>query len=124
MPPGLEDYRALETLDFAASFAQMRRAAAASPPRPMPLVVLSHGRPFGVPADALGFPPEALERAWAAGQAELAALAPGARHVVAAESGHSIQLQQPELVIDAIRQVVEAVRGPASWATPAATPSP
>ena len=63
-----------------------------APCAPMPLVVLSHGQPFGVPADALGFSPETLERAWAAGQAELAALLPGARHVVAAESGHYVQL--------------------------------
>lgn len=30
---------------------------------------------------------------------------------------------QPDLVIDAIRQVVEAVRDPSTWATPQATPS-
>jgi len=68
---------------------------------------------------------EAFERAWAAGQAELAALVPGARHVVATESGHGIQQDQPELVIEAVRQVVEAVREPATWdVTPAATPRP
>jgi hypothetical protein len=44
--------------------------------------------------------------------------------VVAAESGHYVQLDQPELVVEAVRQVVEAVRDPASWATPAASPSP
>jgi pimeloyl-ACP methyl ester carboxylesterase len=48
-------------------------------------------------------------------QAELAALVPGARHVIATESGHYIQLQQPELVIEAIRQVVEGVRHPDTW---------
>ncbi len=30
---------------------------------------------------------------------------------------------QPDLVIDAIRQVIEAVRDPSTWATPQATPS-
>jgi pimeloyl-ACP methyl ester carboxylesterase len=44
-----------------------------------------------------------------------AASAPDARHVIATESGHYIQLQQPELVIDAIHQVVDGVRGPPSW---------
>jgi pimeloyl-ACP methyl ester carboxylesterase len=58
------------------------------------------------------------------GQAELAALVPGARHVVATESGHGIQQDQPELVIEAVRQVVEAVRDPGKWATPSASPSP
>jgi hypothetical protein len=40
---------------------------------------------------------------------------PRARHVIAAESGHYIQLKQPELVIEAIRQVVEGVRNPDTW---------
>ena len=66
----------------------------------MPLVVLTRVRPFDWPPDLPpGFSAEAFERAWAAGQAELAALVPGARHVVATESGHAIQLDQPELVI-------------------------
>ena len=58
-------------------------------------------------------------------QADLAALVPGARQVIATESGHYIQVQQPRLVIDAVEQVVEAVRDPNTWAPPAAgTPSP
>jgi pimeloyl-ACP methyl ester carboxylesterase len=51
------------------------------------------------------------------------AATPGARLVVAAESGHYVQLDQPELVVDAIRQVVEAARDPAAWASPAAGPA-
>jgi pimeloyl-ACP methyl ester carboxylesterase len=116
VPPGLENYHALETLDWAASFAQMRQAATGSPLRPMPIVVLTHGQPFDTSADALGFPPEALERAWTASQAELAGLVPQARFFVAAASGHYIELQQPALVIEAIRQVVEGVRHPDTWA--------
>jgi hypothetical protein len=37
-----------------------------------------------------------------------------ARHVIATESGHYVLLQQPELVIDAIQQFVEALRDPSS----------
>jgi len=37
---------------------------------------------------------------------------PDARVVRVADSGHYIQGEQPELVIDAIRQVVDAVRDP------------
>jgi pimeloyl-ACP methyl ester carboxylesterase len=110
VPPELQGDRQYETIDFAAASATMRQAAAAHPLRPMPLIVLSHGQPFGVPASALGFPPAALEQAWAKAQEELAALVPHARHVIATRSSHYIQLQQPELVIDAVRQVVEAVR--------------
>jgi LuxR family maltose regulon positive regulatory protein len=39
---------------------------------------------------------------------ELAAQAPHGKRIVAEQSGHYIQLDQPELVIDAIREVVEA----------------
>lgn len=90
-PPELCDSardRDYETSAFAAASAEMRRAATAHPLRPMPLVVLSHAQPFGVPEDALGFSPEVLERAWALAQDELAALVPHAQHVVATESGH------------------------------------
>ena len=120
-PAELADYRDLETVAFAASAAQMREAA---PLRSLPLVVLTRVRPFDLPPDLPpGFSGDALERAWAAGQAALVALVPGARHVIATESGHAIQLDQPELVIAAIRQVAEAVRDPSTWATPHAAPS-
>ncbi len=120
-PPEFAADDAWERNDVAASSGQMREAAVASPLRPMPLVVLTRGRPLEWPA---GFPTDALEAAWRPRQDELAALVPGARLVVAERSGHYIQIDQPELVIEAIRQVVEAVREPSSWATPAASPSP
>ncbi|MCU0606390.1 MAG: alpha/beta hydrolase [Candidatus Edwardsbacteria bacterium] len=47
---------------------------------------------------------------WMVFQQELAALSPRGTQVVAENSGHVIQLQQPELIIDAIRQVVEGIR--------------
>jgi pimeloyl-ACP methyl ester carboxylesterase len=43
-------------------------------------------------------------------QAELAALSPRGKLVVAENSGHYIQVDQPELVVAAIREVVEAAR--------------
>jgi pimeloyl-ACP methyl ester carboxylesterase len=119
LPPELAGYTDYETIDFADASATMRRAAESSPLRPMPLVVLSHGQPFGLDEAALGFSPDALERAWATAQAELASLTPDARHIVAERSGHYIQLDEPELVIDTIRQVVEAVRDPATWSASA-----
>ena len=51
-------------------------------------------------------------------QADLAGLVPGGRYVVATESGHYIQQSQPDLVVAAIRDVVQAVRDPSSWGTP------
>jgi pimeloyl-ACP methyl ester carboxylesterase len=110
-PPELASYPNLETIDFTASFAQMRQAQTRSPLRRIPLVVLSHRKPFALPD---GFPPEfppILERAWRTVQDQLAHLVPGSRHIVATHSGHYIQLDQPGLVRAAIKRVVRAVRG-------------
>ena len=76
----------------------------------MPLVVLSKGLPFDFPPDlSLEFS-NAAESAWTGAQNDLARLLPGARQVTATQSGHYIQQDQPELVVEAVRQVVEAVR--------------
>ena len=69
--------------------------------------------------------PAALEAALRANAAFLAGLEPDARLIVVTDSGHYIQAEQPAVVIEAIRQVVDAVRDPASWATSTAgTPAP
>ncbi len=94
--------------------------ATATPLSSLPLVVVSKGQPFGIPAEALGFDPAALETAWAAAQEGLAGLLPDAPLVVAERSAHYVQLEQPELVIGAIRRVVAAVRDPSTWASEAA----
>ena len=134
VPEVLAGYADLEFTDLDLSVAQVREATAAVPlpPRPQspgvpfPLVVLSRGQPMAMPADLPGgLTGEGLERAWTAEQDRLAALLPDARHVIASESEHYIQLQQPELVIAAVQQVVAAVRDPSSWATSTpSTPSP
>ena len=92
---------------------QVHAAMASSPLRPMPLYVLSHGIPFGEPFP--GFPAEAAEAVMVRLQNELAQLVPDAKHVIATESGHNIHQDQPELVIEAIRAVVDAVRNPSTW---------
>lgn len=115
-PPGLEKYHDLELVDFAAASTLMAKAAARQPLQPVPLVVISRTKPVALPPDVPpAFSPEAFERAWRQGQDRLAALLPDARHVFAEKSDHYIQIEQPALVIDAIRDVVEAVRDPASW---------
>jgi len=133
VPEVLAGYADLEFTDLDLSIAQVREATAEVPlpPRPQspgvpfPLVVLSRGQPMAMPADLPGgLTGEGLERAWTAEQDRLAALLPDARHVIARESEHYIQLQQPELVIAAVQQVVAAVRDPSSWAISTSTPSP
>jgi pimeloyl-ACP methyl ester carboxylesterase len=118
-PPGLEKYKQIETLDVNASLDQMEKAAAAEPLRSLPLIVLTQGQPFDLspwhplPADF----PGALNRAWHAAQDSLATLTPNAKHTIATKSAHYIQIQEPQLVIDAIKQVVAAVRKPPTWTT-------
>ena len=114
----LRIYPDLERADADASFDQL---LAAPPLRPMPLVVLSADQPWGplVPgfiADGLlapDTPPDVgyvTDRAQKVAQAQLAAEAPGARHVTATDSGHNIHHDNPGLVAAAIRDVVDAVR--------------
>lgn len=103
---------------------EVRTARTVAPLHPMPLVVLTHGKPDAAQLP-IGWPVEAEEHLWRELQTDLAGLVSGGRLVVAEQSTHYIHQTQPDLVLDAIRQVVEAVRDPMSWATPlAATPAP
>jgi len=75
-----------------------------------------------IPAELLAhLPPDyaaAQEKVWRELQDALAALAPGAQHVIATKSGHDIPSTEPDLVITAVRRVVDAVRRGATWRKP------
>jgi pimeloyl-ACP methyl ester carboxylesterase len=73
----------------------------------LPLVVITHGQPFPAPMAA-------LEKYWDAGQRRLAALSTNGELVVAHNSNHMIQMDEPQVVIDAIRRVLAAVARPTS----------
>jgi pimeloyl-ACP methyl ester carboxylesterase len=81
-------------------------AANRSPPSlaDLPLVVLSEGRP-NIP-----FMRERLAT-WSALQDELAHLSSHGRHVVATHSAHAIHRTEPELIVEAVREVVAQARG-------------
>jgi pimeloyl-ACP methyl ester carboxylesterase len=102
VPPRLVDP---EGIDSWTSERQTRVALRRSPLRPMPLVVLARGHPDPDTPFV-----ELEEPFWRQLQRELAQLVPGGRLVIATESGHDIPHEQPELVLDAIRDVVRAVR--------------
>ncbi len=109
-------YSGLETLEYGKDNLVMRQAATRAPLGPIPLAVLAHARPFDLPPDkAEGFSSTALEAVLRAANANLAALVPNARYFVATESGHYIHQDRPELVTEAIREVVAAVRRPDTW---------
>ena len=110
----IPDYGDVETVPWGADNQVMREAAANSPLRPMPLAVLAHGIPFTVPEDG-PFTADQLESLLQESNENLATLVPNARYTVAADSGHDIHQDQPQLVIEAIRQVVEGVRAPETW---------
>jgi len=75
----------------------------------IPLVVLTHG--VVNPGD-YGFQSmaEAGEKLRLQMQEALSRLSSRSKHIIAEKSGHYIQRDQPQLVIDSIRQVVEATR--------------
>src|SRR5829696_9500117 len=114
----------LEPLDLEATAAEVRDAREDRPLRPMPLVVLTHTQPPEAGSLLPGLSVEASERGWREQQADLTTLLPNSRQILAEESGHYIQRDQPDLVVDAITDVIEAVRNPSHWGTPfAATPT-
>lgn len=71
----------------------------------IPLIVLSEGKPD------IPFMQERLSQ-WFALQDELAHLSTRGRHIVATQSAHAIHRTEPGLIVDAVRQVVEAARQP------------
>jgi pimeloyl-ACP methyl ester carboxylesterase len=106
------------------TLAQVREARDSAPLRSMPLVVLIAGQTedltesgYSAHEQAVWWP---LTRVFGA---DLAALVPDGRLIVVEESGHVIHEEQPEVVVQAIMDVVNAVRDPSSWET-AATPMP
>jgi pimeloyl-ACP methyl ester carboxylesterase len=97
----------------------LQQALAAAPLKPMPLIVLSADEPLDVTpyvedgslpltveAEAFG---KFLFQAFVDARADLVSQVPGARHITNTHSGHYIHQEQPQLVIDSIREVVDAV---------------
>jgi pimeloyl-ACP methyl ester carboxylesterase len=93
----LTGMRAIDAHDEA-----LRKPGATGDLGDLPLVVITHGQPFPGPLAV-------VERHWAEGQKRLAALSTQGELVVAHESNHMIQLDEPDVVIDAIRRVLERV---------------
>ena len=78
----------------------------------VPIVVIRHAA-MSVPPE-LGIGEDAVaryEELWRDLQGKLAALSRQGRLVVAEDAGHAIHHDRPDVVVDAIREVVEAVRG-------------
>lgn len=75
----------------------------------MPLIVLSAGHGDAIPtlSDAEN---QEVWKELQIEQSELVALSTNSEQIIAEQSGHFIHHEQPDLVIDAIRRVVEATQ--------------
>jgi pimeloyl-ACP methyl ester carboxylesterase len=108
--PGYGD---LETIPYGGMNPELRETV---PLGDIPLAVLAHGVPFEIDTVPDGFTSAAeLEEYLTGANEQLATLTTDARYWVGETSGHYIQQDQPELVIEAIRQVVTGVREPETW---------
>jgi hypothetical protein len=96
-----------ETESFEENLAEARSAKVASLGN-TPLVLLSRGVWEPLPISDAG--KQQAWQTWQAMQVELGELSTNSKHVTAEQNGYSIQLQQPQLVIDAICEVVQATR--------------
>jgi pimeloyl-ACP methyl ester carboxylesterase len=79
----------------------------------MPLVVLSAGNSFAwfiEPSEGNKPMLEKLNKLWLEMQADLARLSSKSTHIISEKSTHGINREQPEVVVDAIRQAISAVR--------------
>jgi pimeloyl-ACP methyl ester carboxylesterase len=86
----------------AATDASYEEARAAKVPPGILVILLSATEDETMPADA--------RRVWIEKHKEWIATVPGAKHIVVEKTGHFIQAQQPELVIDTIRQILSQIR--------------
>jgi pimeloyl-ACP methyl ester carboxylesterase len=116
--PSKEELKIYPDLEHFAHRRNLRQTLAAAPLKPMPLIVLSSDEPLDVTpfvedgslpltvgAEAFG---KLLFQAFVDARADLVSQVPGARHITNTHSGHYIHQEQPQLVIDAIREVLDA----------------
>ncbi|HEX5314593.1 MAG TPA: hypothetical protein VFX38_06800 [Gammaproteobacteria bacterium] len=83
--------KALDVYDAA-----MRRSGATGDLGDLPLIAITHGRPFPGPFAT-------LEKYWGAAQERLAALSTNGELIIAKNSNHMIQHDEPDVVVAAIR---------------------
>lgn len=73
----------------------------------IPVLVVTAARPLN---EHSGFKAEARS-VWLASHEEFAQQLPQGRHIITGKSGHGIAVEQPDLVVDLIRELVEQARG-------------
>jgi pimeloyl-ACP methyl ester carboxylesterase len=94
-PQGVRDELAGES----ASYAQAR---AAKVPACIPVILLTAMKDDNMPAE--------VTEVWVDKHEEWIATVPGGKHILVKNSGHSIQNEQPQVVLDAIKEVIDRLR--------------
>jgi pimeloyl-ACP methyl ester carboxylesterase len=87
-------------------FESIRQVGAKQGLPSVPLVVVTAGKSEGWPP---GWDPQLFDRLRAEQQADLATLVPGGLQVIAEDSAHEVPAQQPQVIVDAINTVLDAV---------------
>ena len=88
--------------EYAAIDATFEQARAAKVPSGIPVTLMTAMQDDSMPAET--------RRVWAEKHKEWIEKVPGGKHIVAEKSGHAIQAQEPALVIETIRHMVEPAR--------------
>lgn len=96
-----------EGVDLVQSSAQVRAAGTLGA---TPLVVLTAGRRVAPPFATASHIAARLEEVWLELQDDMTGLSSNSTQIIAQRSGHCIQCDEPQLVVDAIRRVVESPR--------------
>ena len=120
-PPSEEALELYPALEWSDNDRNLEQASAAAPLKPMPFIAFQSDKPFDLsPYVEDGTLPMTLEEAeqfrillynaWHDTIGEWVSQVPGARFIDDPHSGHYIHQEQPQLVIDSIREVVDAAR--------------
>lgn len=102
--PQFTNSGSFEVIDIDKSVEQV---AAAPPFPPVPTAVLTRTEPFAIPGTVPAEQGAHLEQAWRDATSDLIALRPQTPHFIATGSDHFIQLHQPDLVVAAVRLVLQ-----------------
>jgi pimeloyl-ACP methyl ester carboxylesterase len=108
---GIEDRTATTVFDELAAYRQSSaNLREADLPRDLPIIVIMHGRPF-FPGGSVG---EDMEQDWLKLQRDLAARHPRSRFIIAKKSDHNVEFQQPELISDAVKDLLDSRFSPST----------
>jgi pimeloyl-ACP methyl ester carboxylesterase len=96
-----------ERLDLVASSAQVNAAKNLGD---KPLVVIRHSRNWSMDPSLPKDVSDKFEKSWQEWQDDLCRLSTRSSHKIAVKAGHYIQPEEPQLVIDAVLEIVEATK--------------